>query len=381
MSNDEIVGTDAAQAGADRARPDASQTRRRGARAVREPVAIVGIGCRFPGGADMTRRRSGSCWSTGVDAVTEVPADRWDIDALYDPDPDAPGKMSSRCGGFLDDVSGFDPQFFGISPREAASMDPQQRLLLEVAWEALEHAGIAPDGPRRHAAPGVFVGMTTSDYAQVQVARHRPRPGSTRTTPRASPTASPRGGCPTCSGCRARASRSTPPAPRRWSRCTWPCRACAPASAGLALAGGVNLILSPENSIMLSKLRMMAPDGRCKAFDAAADGFVRGEGCGLVVLEAPERRRRRRRPGAGRDPRLGGQPGRRQQRPHGAERSGPGDGDPRRAGQRRRRRCRGRLRRGPRHRHRSGRPDRGPGPRRRPGCGARPGPARSPSAR
>src|SRR2546422_4241985 len=107
-----------------------------------EPVAVIGLGCRFPGAEnpdEFWRLLQG-----GVDAVSEVPADRWNVDAYYDPDPDAPGKMSTRWGGFVVGVDRFDAQFFGISPREAASMDPQQRLLLEVAWEALEHAGHAP---------------------------------------------------------------------------------------------------------------------------------------------------------------------------------------------------------------------------------------------
>src|SRR5580692_9937316 len=109
-----------------------------------EPIAIIGLGCRFPGGADGPE----AYWkllSEGRDAIREVPADRWDIDAFYDPNPDCPGKMITRWGGFLDHVDQFEPQFFGLAPREAASMDPQQRLLLEVAWEALEHSGHAPD--------------------------------------------------------------------------------------------------------------------------------------------------------------------------------------------------------------------------------------------
>ena len=129
-----------------------------------EGIAIVGMGCRFPGGAD-TPQRYWALLTEGVDAITEVPADRWDIDAWYDPDPDAPGRMSTRWGGFLSRVDGFDPHFFGISPREAQSMDPQQRLLLEVAWEALEHAGIAADRVSQLRA-GVFVGLSASDYYQ-----------------------------------------------------------------------------------------------------------------------------------------------------------------------------------------------------------------------
>src|SRR6516165_7993782 len=128
-----------------------------------EPIAIIGIGCRFPGGADNPE----AFWQRlrdGVDAIVEVPSDRWDIEAYYDPNPDAPGKMYSRCGGFLDRVDTFDPEFFGISPREAVSIDPQQRLLLEVSWEALEHAGIVP-GTLEGSATGVFVGLCGHDYS------------------------------------------------------------------------------------------------------------------------------------------------------------------------------------------------------------------------
>src|SRR3954471_13986887 len=130
-----------------------------------EPIAIVGIGCRLPGGAD-TPERFWELVRDGVDAITEVPADRWDVDALYDADPNAAGKVATRWGGFLPNVDRFDPNFFGISPREAQSMDPQQRLLLEVTWEALENASIPAErvaGTRT----GVFVGMSAGDYFQV----------------------------------------------------------------------------------------------------------------------------------------------------------------------------------------------------------------------
>src|SRR5262245_34934984 len=128
--------------------------------APREPIAIIGMGCRFPGGV----RSPEAFWrllASGTDAITEVPRARWDVEALYDPDPDVPGKMYTRHGGFLDDVEGFDAQFFGVSPLDAANMDPQQRLLLEVAWEAFEDAGVVPDRTPR---TGVYVGEFLDDY-------------------------------------------------------------------------------------------------------------------------------------------------------------------------------------------------------------------------
>src|SRR3984893_9730669 len=132
---------------------------------LREPIAIVGMRCRYPGGV----KDPESFWrvlSEGIDAVTEVPPERWDIDALYDPDPDVAGKMVTRSGGFVREIDEFDAGFFGISPREAVSMDPQQRLLLETSWEAVERAGIAPDG-LVGTSTGVFVGLSANDYGVI----------------------------------------------------------------------------------------------------------------------------------------------------------------------------------------------------------------------
>ncbi|MGZ4790899.1 MAG: beta-ketoacyl synthase N-terminal-like domain-containing protein, partial [Ilumatobacteraceae bacterium] len=251
-------------------------------RALREPIAVVGMGCRFPGGVD----GPDAFWAllrAGREAVGEVPADRWDIDALYDPDPDAPGKMSTRRGGFLDDVAGFDPLFFGIAPREATSMDPQQRLLLEVAWETLEHAGIAPDR-LRGSRTGVFVGMASGDYAQVQL-----REGGLAgldmyyTSGAAHSVAS--GRISYLLGLSGPSITLDTACSSSLVAVHLAVQSLRSGESDLALAGGVNLMLSPENSVMLSKYHMMAPDGRCKAFDAAADGFVRGEGCGIVALK------------------------------------------------------------------------------------------------
>ena len=187
-----------------------------------EPVAVVGIGCRFPG--DVVGPES--FWRLlldGEDAISEVPADRWDADAFYDPDPLAPGRMTTKWGGFVSDVAGFDADFFGITPREAEAMDPQQRMLLEVAWEALEHAGIPPDslgGTRT----GVMMGMSSWDYTIVNIERRRRdrrllRAPGTRTAPRW-------GGSRICWGCAVRRWRWTRRVRRRWWRCIWPVRAC-----------------------------------------------------------------------------------------------------------------------------------------------------------
>jgi len=248
--------------------------------ASREPVAIVGIGCRFPGAGDPA-----AYWRLlreGRDAISEVPSDRWDIDAYYDPDPMAPGKMSTRFGGFVDGIDRFDPQFFGIAPREAETMDPQQRLLLEVVWEALEHAGIAPDRLEGSRA-GVFVGMSANDYFHLIRARGLDRFDAYTASGTAHSIAS---------GRLSYVLGLSGPSLSVDTACSSSLVAIHQAvqslrrgESDLALAGGVNLILGPDISIALSKSRMMAPDGRCKAFDARADGFVRGEGCGIVVLK------------------------------------------------------------------------------------------------
>jgi acyl transferase domain-containing protein/acyl carrier protein len=246
-----------------------------------EPLAIVGLGCRFPGGADSPA----AFWELlrhGGDAITEVPADRWDVAAYYDPDPDAPGKMATRFGGFLRNVDRFDAQFFGITPREAASMDPQQRLLLEVAWEALEDAGQAPDS-LAGSATGVFVGMCNADYF------HR----IVRGDPSGLDAYVATGGAHSVAAGRlAYVLGLQGPNVAIDTACSsslvaihLACQSLRARECRMALAGGVNLILAPETTIILSRAHMMAPDGRCKAFDARADGFVRAEGCGLVVLK------------------------------------------------------------------------------------------------
>ena len=247
-----------------------------------EPIAVVGMACRFPGGAD----HPDALWErlqAGTDVIGEVPPDRWDHDALYDPDPEVPGKISTRAGGFLEDIAGFDARFFDITPREAASLDPQHRLLLEVCWEALENAAI----PARSLAgtrAGVFTGLSTFDYVTLQIAQ-----GSYEQIDPYLVT----GGFPCMAAGRVAYTLGlNGPAMVVDTACSSALvavhLACCSLRLGeceLALAGGVNLMLTPELSINFSKARMLSPDGRCKTFDAAANGYVRGEGCGVVVLK------------------------------------------------------------------------------------------------
>ena len=247
-----------------------------------EPIAIVGLGCRFPGGADSPD----AFWAlleAGRDAIGEVPPDRWDGAAHYDPDPDAPGKMYTRAGGFLDGVDRFDPHFFGIAPREAASMDPQQRLLLEVAWEALEHANI-PATALYGSAAGVFVGVISPDYSQRLLAT----PCLERIDAYAGTGAALGMAAGRLSYCLGLAGPSlTVDTACSSSLVTLHLAAesLRRRECDLALSGGVNLMLEPGLSVNFCKAKMLAPDGRCKTFDAQADGYVRGEGCGVLVLK------------------------------------------------------------------------------------------------
>ena len=260
-----------------------------------EPIAVIGVGCRFPGNAN----HPDSFWQLlheGIDAVTDVPSDRWDIDAYYDPDPEAPLKAYTRKGSFIQQVDQFDPQFFGISPREAVSLDPQQRLLLEVTWEALENAGIAPH-QLRNSKTGVYVGICTDDYTSNHIATGVIKI-LTQSSLKGDNTAS--------SDAYSSLGNSRSMAVGRISHllglqgpniqldtaCSsslvavhLACQSLRSKESNLALVGGVNLILSPGNTIARSKIKALAPDGRCKTFDASADGYGQGEGCGVVVLK------------------------------------------------------------------------------------------------
>ena len=247
---------------------------------VSEPVAVVGMGCRFPGGVVGPE----SFWRllvNGEDAISEVPADRWDADAFYDPDPAAPGRMTTKWGGFVSDVAGFDADFFAISRREAEAMDPQHRLLLEVAWEALEHAGIAPDslGDTR---TGVMMGLSSWDYTVANLERGAEIDAYLGTGNMHSTAA---GRISYLLGLRGPAVAVDTACSSSLVAVHLACQSLRLRESDLALAGGVQLSLSPYTSMALSKWSALSPRGRCHTFDAGADGFVRGEGAGVVVLK------------------------------------------------------------------------------------------------
>ncbi|HEY5834904.1 beta-ketoacyl synthase N-terminal-like domain-containing protein, partial [Streptomyces sp.] len=248
--------------------------------AAAEPIAIIGIGCRFPGGVD----GPDSFWrllSEGRDAVTEVPAERWDTAEYSSDDPQEPGRTNSRWGGFLDGVDRFDAAFFGIAPQEAARMDPQQRLLAEVAFEALENAGMPTD--RLAGSPtGVFVGISTFDYATDQLRDLDAIDAYTGTGSALSIAANRLSYLLDLRGPSLAVDTACS------SSLVAVLQACVSLERGdcdLALAGGVNLVLSPATAINFSKAGAMSADGRCKPFDSRADGYVRSEGVGVVVLK------------------------------------------------------------------------------------------------
>jgi acyl transferase domain-containing protein/acyl carrier protein len=245
------------------------------------PLAIVGIGCRLPGGVQDAE----GFWrllSDGVDAVSQVPPSRWDVEEFYDANPETPGKMATRWGGFIDGHDQFDPKFFGIAPAEAASMDPQQRLLLETSWEALEHAGIAP-AALSGTSTGVYVGICNGDYAQA--ALNSPREQITPHIAAGLSHAVAAGRISYVLGLRGPSLAVDTSCSASLVAVHLACQSLRLRECDAALAGGVNLILNPEVTIALSQSRMMAPDGKCKAFSDAANGFVRGEGCGMIVLK------------------------------------------------------------------------------------------------
>lgn len=242
-------------------------------------IAIVGMACRFPGAPDKT-----AFWKMlrdGVDAISEVPPQRWDAAALYAEEPGVPGKSCTRWGGFVDDVERFDAAFFGISEAEAREMDPQQRMLLQAAWHALEDAAIPAD-TLTGSSTGVYVGIGSNDFGRRLYGKLDALTALSGTGNAASIAAN-------------RISYQLGllgPSMAVDTACSaslvsvhLACQALRTGEVDLALAGGVNVMLDPDMSVIFSQAGMMAADGRCKTFDARADGYVRGEGCGLVVLK------------------------------------------------------------------------------------------------
>ncbi len=243
-------------------------------------VAVVGAACRLPGGI----RSADAFWQRlceGFDAVSEVPPERWDAARLYDPDPTTPGTMSSRWGSFLEDIESFDPTLFGISPREAAGMDPQHRVLLEVAWDALDDAGL-PRETLTGSKTGVFVSVYQRDFSRLSVMEPTAIDAYTASGTHHSIAANRLSYVFDLRG----------PSVVVDTACSsslvavhLACKSLALGECDRAIVGAANLMLAPEETMSLSRWGMLAADGRCKTFDARADGFVRGEGCVVLVLE------------------------------------------------------------------------------------------------
>jgi polyketide synthase 12/epothilone polyketide synthase D len=252
------------------------------AKSCRDPIALVGIGCRFPGGAN----DPASFWRLlveGVDAVAEVPADRWNKKSFYDPETGKPGKSHACWGGFIEGIDQFDPQFFGISPREAAHMDPQQRLLLETAWEALEDGGQTLERVKGSRA-AVFAGISSWEYSFSQIDfRDRARMDVHTNTGSSLSIAANR--VSYCFDLRGPSVAVDTACSSALVSVHLACQTIWEENCPLALAGGVNALLLPDWYVGFSCLGMLSPDGHCHAFDAGANGFVRGEGAGFVVLK------------------------------------------------------------------------------------------------
>jgi acyl transferase domain-containing protein len=243
-----------------------------------EPIAVVGMSCRFPGGGELPE----TFWQflrEGGDATREVPPERWNIDEIYDPTPGAKGKVYTRRGAFIENVDLFEPAFFGIPPRDAKDMDPQQRMLLEECWRSLERAGIPPAG-LTGSRTGVFVGLMHNDYNVLGITAGVEMHSASLNYPSMA------------AGRIAHTLGLQGPALTVDTACSssavavhLACQSLRNDESDLALAGGVSLSLSPITMMFECQNRMLAVDGRCKTFDASADGFSRGEGCGVVVLK------------------------------------------------------------------------------------------------
>jgi acyl transferase domain-containing protein/NADPH:quinone reductase-like Zn-dependent oxidoreductase/acyl carrier protein/SAM-dependent methyltransferase len=248
----------------------------------RVDIAIIGIGCRFPGGVNDTE----SFWkllAEGRDAVSEVPADRWNVDRFYDAESGLAGKSIAKRGGFLDQIDQFDPQFFGISPREAPYIDPQQRLLLETAWEAIEDAGQVLDF-EKGSDIGVFMGVSHNDYQNIQ-GGGTDRKGISSHSPTGSAHSIAANRISYCFNLSGPSLSMDTACSSALTAVHLACESLRAGRCKMAMAGGVTVIITPDGFIGFSQAGMLSPDGKCKAFAAEANGFVRGEGAGIVLLK------------------------------------------------------------------------------------------------
>ena len=248
----------------------------------KEGIAIIGIGCRFPGGVSDTE----SFWkllAEGRDAVSEVPADRWNVDRFYDAETGLAGKTIAKRGGFLDEIDRFDPQFFGISPREAPYIDPQQRLLLETAWEAIENAGQVLDFAGGTDI-GVFMGVSHNDYQNIQTGS-TDRKGISAHSPTGSAHSIAANRISYCFNFSGPSLSMDTACSSALTAVHLACESLRAGRCKMALAGGVTVMITPDGFIGFSQAGMLSPDGKCKAFSAEANGFVRGEGAGIVLLK------------------------------------------------------------------------------------------------
>jgi acyl transferase domain-containing protein len=248
----------------------------------KERIAIIGVGCRFPGGANC----ADSLWKLlveGREGVVEVPPDRWNVERYYDAEPGLAGKSIAKRGGFIDAIDQFDPQFFGISPREAPYVDPQHRLLLETAWEAIEDAGVVLDF--EHGTDlGVFVGISHNDYQGIQSAPFDHFSISPH-TPTGSAHSIAANRISYCLNLRGPSVAMDTACSSALTAVHLACEYIWAGRGDAALAGGVTVMIAPGGFIGFSQAAMLSPDGRCAAFDASASGFVRGEGAGIVLLK------------------------------------------------------------------------------------------------
>ncbi|MGY4712888.1 sulfolipid-1 biosynthesis phthioceranic/hydroxyphthioceranic acid synthase [Mycolicibacterium sp. CBM1] len=244
------------------------------------PVAVIGMACRLPGGIDSPEQ----LWEAllrGADLVTEVPHDRWDSDEYYDPETGVPGRTASKWGAFLDDVAGFDHEFFGVNEQEAAALDPQHRLLLETSWEAMEHAGLTPEAVR-DSLTGVFTGLTHYDYQVVSAecdAMVGPYGFSGNTFSMAA------GRIAYSLGVHGPAMAVDTACSSGLLAVHLACRSLIDGESDLALAGGAYVMLDPRKYVAGTAAGHLSPTGRCRAFDVAADGYVGGEACAMVLVK------------------------------------------------------------------------------------------------